>query len=84
MPEMTPPNLKENIKKMQMMMGLPMTGVLDAVTMEMINTPRCGVHDPVDVMLVPIEADNNEILQIEMSPENFIHFGQKWPRNNIT
>ncbi|XP_072033478.1 stromelysin-1-like [Amphiura filiformis] len=83
MPEMTPENIKENLRKMQMMMGVPTTGELDSVTMEMIDTPRCGVHDPVDAMIVPNDLDiSDEILQ--MSPQKFVHFGQKWSRNNIT
>ena len=37
--------LKEGIKMFQLYAGIPMTGVVDDKTMEMMEMPRCGMPD---------------------------------------
>ena len=81
MPKMTSEKMIQNIKKMQMMMGIPMTGELDALTMMMVDKPRCGVHDPANRIVVP---DNGFGIQIETSSYIFMRRDERWPRNSIT
>ncbi|XP_078078946.1 collagenase 3-like isoform X2 [Mustelus asterias] len=38
-------SLRANVMKMQIFFGLPTTGELDSVTLEVMKRPRCGVHD---------------------------------------
>ncbi|XP_004604864.2 macrophage metalloelastase [Sorex araneus] len=38
-------NLEDKIQEMQKFLGLKVTGQLDTSTMDMMNTPRCGVPD---------------------------------------
>ncbi|KAK4875146.1 hypothetical protein RN001_011568 [Aquatica leii] len=38
-------HVKEGLKKLQNFFSLPETGVADEATLELINTPRCGVPD---------------------------------------
>merc|ERR1719336_2164771 len=42
---LSPDGLLDYILEFQAFAGLPRTGVLDARTIEMMNTPRCGVKD---------------------------------------
>ncbi|KAK4875144.1 hypothetical protein RN001_011566 [Aquatica leii] len=37
--------VKEGLKKLQQFFGLPVTGVVDDATLELIKKPRCGVPD---------------------------------------
>ena len=88
MPKMNPRKTKKTIQKMQMMMGVEMTGELDDVTMAMINKPRCGVHDPVQNLTMPPddhEGNGNRALSIETGePLNFMHTNNRWPTTDIT
>ena len=42
---LSPDGLKDYIKEFQAFAGLPRTGDLDEKTVQLMNTPRCGVKD---------------------------------------
>lgn len=64
-------NTEEALKRFQAFNGLPVNGILDEQTINLMDTPRCGVLDFV-------QGTHN----IDVS--KYAHLGTKWSRMNLT
>lgn len=68
-------DVQTSIRRMQEYGGILQTGLFDAATIELMNTSRCGVPDPVDV------AQDGEALGGRL--KRYAHTGAKWETNEI-
>ena len=72
------------LRMFQMKWDLPMTGVTDDATMEMMTTPRCGMPD-IEVMADMPDMDTvmGRVRQ-KIRNRRYMIQGSKWPRDLLT
>ena len=66
---LSPDTLKKQIKSLQRYAGIPETGVLDKDTIEMMETPRCGLPD--------LEATDRNY-ELKTRKKRFVTHSTKW------
>ncbi|XP_037802924.1 stromelysin-3-like [Penaeus monodon] len=69
----SPGTLEASIKRMQKFGSIPQTGVIDNATIELMQTPRCGVPD----------VDADEIVKFRR-PKRYIVGSEGWKKRELT
>lgn len=73
--------LREAIKSLQRYGRIPVTGIIDNATRELILKPRCGQPDNIETN--DFSATNRLRYSVKR-PKRFVIQGSKWPRTALT
>ena len=68
------------VRRMQLYGNIPQTGVFDQATTRLMDTPRCGVPDPVGVS----ETSRDALGGVLAKKKRYAHTGGVWEKLTLS